>query len=559
MSLPVPATIAEQSSYRATSRHADVQAFIRELAARAPELIVDTMGKSGLGQEIPVLRLGSAAATPEAAQAAARAEGKPTVLVLANIHAGEVEGKESVLALAREIALGPLTHFAEHATLILVPNYNPDGNDRIDLKNRALDLAAFEGQIGPEGGVGTRNTAQGYNLNRDYVKLEAIESRHLARLYGAWRPHLTIDCHTTNGSLHGYHLTYDTAHLLPSSPHGPILYVRDTLLPEVSRRLQAETGFRSFFYGNFKQPDDPTQGWETYPGLPRFGSHYRGLTGRMDILLEAYSYITFAERCAVMQAMLKSILEYVAQHGGELVDIVHAAEVETVARGRNPDPHDFLGVSYAAVRRTEGAGDEDLAVELSYPIHPLGEPVEILSWDAESLRARAVPGKTLTTYQAPHYARFVPSKLVSRPYGYLLPASEQRIARHLLAHNLAVQVFEAPAEIEVEAFVVDAIGRTSSRDIAAEAPPETLFFGHRELMGHAIRPGDFLVAMAQPFGCLVTYLLEPESDDGLVEWGFFPDVKAGDVYPVRRIVQPVAIPVRPWTPPSGHPEGTAAR
>ena len=95
------------------------------------------------------------------------------------------------------------------------------------------------------------------------MKLAAIESRHLARLYGVWRPHLTIDCHTTNGSLHGYHLTYDTAHLLPSSPRAPILYVRDTLLPAVSRQLEANTGFRTFFYGNFRHPQDPTQGWDT--------------------------------------------------------------------------------------------------------------------------------------------------------------------------------------------------------------------------------------------------------------------------------------------------------
>jgi hypothetical protein len=555
MSLPIPATIAEQSAYRATSRHADVLAFIGELARLAPGLIVDTMGKSGLGQDIPVLRLGAAAATPETAQAAARSEGRPVVLVLANIHAGEVEGKESVLALAREIALGPLAHLAEQATLLLVPDYNPDGNDRIDVTNRALDLATFEGQIGPEGGVGTRNTAQGYNLNRDYVKLAAIESRHLARLYGTWRPHLTIDCHTTNGSLHGYHLTYDTAHLLPSSPRAPILYVRDTLLPAVSRQLEANTGFRTFFYGNFRHQEDPTQGWETYPGLPRFGSHYRGLTGRMDILLEAYSYISFRERCAVMQATLTAILEHVAEHGAEMVEIVHAAETETVARGRHPDPQDFLGVSYAqfrARRDSTGAtiGDTgSLPVELSYPIYPLGEPVEILSWDAESLRTHAVPGKTLTTYRAPHYARFVPTKVVSRPYGYLLPASCERIAEHLLRHNLAVHVVEAPAtvEVEVEAFVVDAIGRTSSRDIAADAPPETLFFGHCELERYPVRPGDFLVLMAQPFGCLAAYLLEPESDDGLIEWGFFPDVTAGSVYPVRRILQATAIAARPWT------------
>ncbi|HWN81819.1 MAG TPA: hypothetical protein VNM87_06970, partial [Candidatus Udaeobacter sp.] len=142
------------------------------------------------------------------------------------------------------------------------------------------------------------------------------------------------------------------------------------------------------------------------------------------------------------------------------------------------------------------------------------------------------------------------TKVVSRPYGYLLPASEERIAHQLLRHNLVVQQIEVPAELEVETFVVDRIGHTSSRDIAAEAPPETVFFGHRALERTTARPGDFLVLMAQPFACLAAYLLEPESDDGLVEWGFFPDVTPGSVYPVRRIAQPVAMSARPWIPAS---------
>jgi hypothetical protein len=322
------------------------------------------------------------------------------------------------------------------------------------------------------------------------------------------------------------------------------------MLPAIARRLGARTGFRSFFYGNFRHPTDPTQGWETYPGLPRFGSHYRGLTGRMDILLEAYSYLTFRERCAVMQATLEEILAYAGEHGREMVEIVGAAEAETVRRGSDPDPGDFLGVSYAAVRRkagstSAGAADGGLMVELSYPIHPLSEPVEILAWDAESMAAQRVPGKALTPYRSPHYARFVPTRIVSRPFAYILPASAAHIARHLVRHNLEVQVVGAPVELDVEEFVVDEIARTESADIADEAPPETLFFGHREWARHTARPGDFLVPMAQPFGCLAAYLLEPESDDGLVEWGFFPAVAVGDVYPVRRIPSPVTIPATP--------------
>ena len=33
-----------------------------------------------------------------------------------------------------------------------------------------------------------------------------------------------------------------------------------------------------------------------------------------------------------------------------------------------------------------------------------------------------------------------------------------------------------------------------------------------------------------------TYLLEPHSDDGLARWGWFPALRPGDVFPVRRLL-----------------------
>jgi hypothetical protein len=530
---PLPRTIAESSGYRATSRHSDVLHFVDELRTRAdPSLLsVQSMGRSALGQEMPVLVLSREGRfTPDAAHAA----GRPIVLVVANIHAGEVEGKESLLKLAREVALGSLGRLVDRATLVLVPDFNPDGNDRIDRANRVLDLAKLEGQIGPEQGVGTRNTAAGFNLNRDYVKLDAVESRLLMKLWGSWRPHVTVDCHTTNGSIHGYHLTFDTAHLLPSSPPAPILHVRDELLPAVSRKLEARTGLRTFFYGNFVDHSDPTKGWETYPGLPRFGSHWRGLAGRMDVLLECYSYLDFTQRCHVMFETLVELLDHVHDHGAEIVSIVGAAEAETIRRGENPQPDDELGVSYAeAVRLPQGS------LTVRHPIHLLRE-VELLAWDLESMKERRVPGRELVRYRGPWLARFLPTRTVRRPFAYVIPASEQRIADHLRLQNVVVHELARAQTVAVEQFVVHARARTASPDIADTSPPETLFFGHHEAAAFDAAPGDLVVPMAQPLAHVALYLLEPESDDGLVQWGFFDSLADGAVFPIRRVPRPVA-------------------
>ena len=143
-------------------------------------------------------------------------------MIVCNIHAGEVEGKEAALMLARDMAaFGTHADLMKHATIVVVPLYNPDGNDRIDVKHRALDLKAMDGQVGPEGGVGTRYTGAGINLNRDYTKLEAVESRALMALFGSWNPHLFVD--SQRATAPSTARTRDTPHA-DVRPREPILY-----------------------------------------------------------------------------------------------------------------------------------------------------------------------------------------------------------------------------------------------------------------------------------------------------------------------------------------------
>ena len=44
------------------------------------------------------------------------------------------------------------------------------------------------------------------------------------------------------------------------------------------------------------------------------------------------------------------------------------------------------------------------------------------------------------------------------------------------------------------------------------------------------------MSTAQPLGILAVYLLEPQSDDGLVTWNFFDHaIRPGGLYPVFKV------------------------
>lgn len=485
-----PLTRAEATNYRETSLHKHVLEFVESLRARTKKMIVQSMGASGQGQDMPVLVFG--ATGPEDA----RAQGKPVILVLANIHAGEVEGKEALLMLARDMTLGPLERFLDKLCLVFVPNYNPDGNDRIAPENRKLDLEHFEGQINPEGGVGTRYTGVGINLNRDYMKMEAVESRHLAKLYNRWWPNLTIDSHTTDGSIHAYALTYDTA--LGAGARGPIEYVRTKLLPSVTASLQKRTGLRTFFYGNFRKWDEPTSGWETYSPLPRYGSHYRGLTGRMDILLESYSYIPFRERVVVTYEILVDIFDYAIANASEMLRESELPKTVDIQHG---------------------------------PAASVGE-IEVMAYDLETLRQKKFTGK-LTPYRCEYYGRFPATKTVERPRAYLVRGDQTPAIRKLADHGIRTE--PAKGEYPVTAFTVTEVEKTSSPDVGTETRSETVIRVEAKTRTVAAQDGDVLVPADQRLGVVAVYLLEPESEDGLVRWNYFDAaLKVGEEFPVYR-------------------------
>ncbi len=167
--------------------------------------------------------------------------------------------------MLRDVFGSPHPPLLKDVILAVAPIYNTDGNERVSKTNRP-------GQVGPEEGMGQRANARGLDLNRDFIKLEAPETRALVRFLNEWNPHLFIDTHTTNGSYHRYTITYEG----PKNPAGDpkiIAFMRQTFFPEVSAAFEKQTGLKSFYYGNFNR--DRTQ-WTSYPAEGRYGTTYVG-------------------------------------------------------------------------------------------------------------------------------------------------------------------------------------------------------------------------------------------------------------------------------------------
>src|SRR6184192_1328192 len=187
MAAELPKTAAETSNYLSTSRYADVMAFVGAIQRADADIRVETFATTNEGRALPLVIVGPY--TPQSA----RASGKPVIFIMANIHAGEVEGKEAAKMLLRDLVTSD-RKLRERMTILIAPIYNADGNEKISTSNRKT-------QVGPMNGVGMRENGQGLDLNRDYMKLESPEARGLVRnVFERWDPLVTVDLHTTNGS-----------------------------------------------------------------------------------------------------------------------------------------------------------------------------------------------------------------------------------------------------------------------------------------------------------------------------------------------------------------------
>ncbi len=126
-------TRAETSDYAETSRYDDVMRVTRGIAESRALARVETFGRSEEGRELPLLVLANPAiASPDAARRLKR----PIVFIQANIHGGEVEGKEASLQLARRLTTGDLQPLLGDLVVLIAPIYNADGNERISLEHR---------------------------------------------------------------------------------------------------------------------------------------------------------------------------------------------------------------------------------------------------------------------------------------------------------------------------------------------------------------------------------------------------------------------------------------
>lgn len=504
-------TVAERTDYAKTSTYAEAVAYSKKLAAASNGLITyTTYGKTGEGRDMPLL---IAASGGTMSPKWAKRSRKAIVLIQAGIHAGEIDGKDAGLALLRDIAITRTRlDLLKNAIILLQVIYNVDGHE-----NRSAFMRI--NQNGPEE-MGFRTNATNLNLNRDYMKADAPETRAWLKLWNDWKPDLFIDCHVTDGADFQYNVTYEYAHFQEVNPSIKAWmdeHFDGAVVPKVEAHGNLLTHYVEF------AGREITGGIATFVATPRYATGYTPLRNRAGLLIETHALKPYKSRVRGTY----DILRYTIEEAGRAKDSLFAANViadtQTVERGRTYDakrqfplavtttdrstPIEFKGFAYTM---------EDSAISAGKKIVYSNEP---------------------RTYTIPRFDEGRVTAAVAPPLYYIVPPQYKDVIDLLKAHGVEFTRLEKSLAVDVESYrLTEPKWGSSSFEGRVTVTCKPVPITEKRVY----RAGSVLVPMRQEAANVAIHLLEPAAPDSLVFWGFFNSVFEQKEYAESYVLEKLA-------------------
>jgi Zinc carboxypeptidase len=519
-------TPAEQTDYRTTPDYSQTMSYLERIAQAAPKQVrLETFGKTGEGRDLYiVIASGDGIFDPAKLHAAKR----PIVLVQNSIHAGEMDGKDSCLALLRDMVITrSQAALLDRAVFVFIPIYNADGHERRSKYNRI-------NQNGPEE-MGWRTNGSNLNLNRDYMKAAAPETRAFLAMFHHWLPDFFVDDHVTDGA----DFQYDVTFILDSGPDvapGTAKWIKDTLTPFLDKAVNDAGHVVSPTYITLNDDTDPAQGLGFNDNPPRFSTGYIILENRPGMLVELHMLKNYKTRVTGNYALLRGLLQVVNRDADQLIALNQKDDEEAASLGAHPlgnaafplaigwsgDTTPFLFRGYKATRKlSEVSG----AMWVEYSREP---------WNV------SLPLQT----GAKVIASTVP------PAAYIIPAQWRQVIDVLQAHQVEMERTTAPWTGTVETY------RCSAMEW--QTPPfegkHPVFagegshgrpgkFGQCTLVTDTITypPGSVIVRLNQRLSKVAIQWLEPQGPDSAMAWGFFDSIfeqkEYGEAYVLEKLAR----------------------
>jgi len=212
-------------------------------------------------------------------------EGMPSIVLLGyNVHGNEPSSSEAAILMAYYLTAvqGPqIEQYLKDAVIFIDPSYNPDGRDRhttwVNSHKAFPPVANAFDREHNEAWPGGRTNHYWFDLNRDWLPLEHVESQNRIEFYHKWLPNVVTDFHEMG--------TSSTYFFEPTEPFGsenPVVPRSnyDQLNNLFAKYYQEALDDIGSLYFTKEQYDN------SYPG---YGSTYPDIQGGLGMVFEQAS------------------------------------------------------------------------------------------------------------------------------------------------------------------------------------------------------------------------------------------------------------------------------
>lgn len=496
------ATPFEKNGLKTSPSYDETFVWLDKLIEQTDKLKKVSLGKSPQGRDIWMIVASSeGAGSPEVLQQ----NGKASVLVQAGIHSGEIDGKDAGMMLLRDIVIGDKGALLDNANLLFVPVFSVDAHERSTQYNRV-------NQRGPVN-MGWRTTSKNLNLNRDYAKADTLEMQHMLHAINEWQPDLYIDVHVTDGIDYQYDVTFGYNQPQGLSP-ASYQWLEQNYRPAIEAELSAQghiPGQLIFALDN----TDITKGMSLWNPSPRYSNGYGDARHLPTILIENHSLKPFKQRVLGTYVMLEATLKTVGEQSTKLRSAIQQDKYNyspqitlTWKEKQQKKGWDFKGISYRLEQSAISGND-------------------VVRWTGEP---KLYP-------DLPVIGNSVADIRVQRPSAYYIPPQWANVIERLNTHGIRMTRLAVPTQLSVEQYHLsqpvfsdkDYEGRQRVKAQAVLSPIDT-----------QLPAGTVKIDTRQPLGDLAILLLEPQSPDSLLQWGFFNPIFTRTEYIENYAVEPLA-------------------
>jgi hypothetical protein len=470
-------TAATRSDYKKTGRIDEVVAACA--AAEKAGARCETVMTTPEGRPMPMITIGDTK--------------KPVVLVIGGIHAGEIDGKDAALFVISELLNNKRT--LGDVAVAFVPVYNVDGHERRSKNNRP-------NQRGPEE-MGFRVTSQNLNLNRDWTKANAPETRGLLAVINRLDPVLTVDLHVTDGAQFQHDISVMVEPSVDDGTAAAVVVEAKKLSASLQSTLKNTGHLPLDFYPAFEVDDDPSSGIAVGVPPARFTNGYAAKRGRLGILVETHSWQPYKARVQATIDLLHGVLDDAQKNARAWRTAADSADAaQRALPGKN------------VVLRFE----PDMDKKATFPFQGYAytrTPSEISGalWTRYDEKKKEV-------WNIPLWATQKPTSTTTAPAAYaVLPGYAGPVVERLLAHGISFTRLSAPQTTTASTWTATAVtfgakpyeGQMTAKATGAWSQTST---------STTLPAGTLIVPVAQARGRLVLELFEPEASESLVAWGF---------------------------------------